>query len=50
MHDTTAYVHELKKGGYFTADEATYLKTVDSIAKSYDKKLANVQFPSIVML
>jgi flagellum-specific peptidoglycan hydrolase FlgJ len=49
-HDTTAYVHELKKGGYFTADEETYRKTVDSIAKSYDKKLANVQFPSIVML
>ena len=35
---------------YERADEETYRKTVDSIAKSYDKKLANVQFPSIVML
>ncbi|MCX7063073.1 MAG: hypothetical protein NT024_00555, partial [Proteobacteria bacterium] len=50
MHDTTAYVHELKKGGYFTASEEDYAKIVDSIARSYEKKLINVMLPTVVMI
>jgi flagellum-specific peptidoglycan hydrolase FlgJ len=48
--DSTGYVRELKKAGYFTASEDEYAKTVTSIAKSYERKLVDVQLPSVVML
>lgn len=48
--DVTGYVHELKKAGYFTASEEDYRKIVDSISRSYAKKLADVQFPTVVTL
>lgn len=48
--DAKAYVRELKKAGYFTASEEEYAKIVDSIAKSYEKKLANVMLPTVVIL
>lgn len=48
--DAIGYVRELKKGGYFTASEEEYAKIVNSIAKSYEKKLAGVVLPSIVVL
>ena len=48
--DAKAYVHELKKSGYFTASEDDYAKVVDSIARSYEKKLINVMLPTVVML
>ena len=48
--DIAGYVRELKRAGYFTASEEDYRKTVESIARSYDKKLANVQFPGVVVL
>lgn len=48
--DAKAYVHELKKAGYFTASEEDYAKIVDSIARSYEKKLANVVLPTVVIL
>jgi flagellum-specific peptidoglycan hydrolase FlgJ len=48
--DATAYVRELKKAGYFTASEAEYSKIVNSIARSYTKKLAGLQISSVVML
>lgn len=48
--DAKAYVHELKRAGYFTASEEDYAKIVDSIARSYEKKLINVMLPTVVML
>jgi flagellum-specific peptidoglycan hydrolase FlgJ len=48
--DATAYVRELKKAGYFTASEEEYSKIVDSIARSYTKKLSNVVIPTVVIL
>jgi flagellum-specific peptidoglycan hydrolase FlgJ len=48
--DAVGYVRELKKAGYFTASEDEYAKTVNSIAKSYEKKLSNVMLPTVVML
>jgi flagellum-specific peptidoglycan hydrolase FlgJ len=48
--DAKAYVHELKKSGYFTASEEDYAKIVNSIARSYEKKLVNVMLPTVVML
>lgn len=48
--DAKGYVRELKKGGYFTASEDEYTKIVDSIARSYTRKLANVELPTVVML
>ena len=48
--DAKAYVHELKRAGYFTASEEDYAKVVDSIARSYEKKLVNVMLPTVVML
>jgi flagellum-specific peptidoglycan hydrolase FlgJ len=48
--DAIGYVKELKKAGYFTASEEEYSKIVDSIAKSYEKKLASVMLPTVVML
>ena len=33
--DATGYVHELKKAGYFTADEATYLRGVDRLYREF---------------
>jgi flagellum-specific peptidoglycan hydrolase FlgJ len=48
--DATGYVRELKKAGYFTASEEEYSKTVNSIAKSYEKKLSNVMLPTVVIL
>ena len=48
--DAKAYVRELKKAGYFTASEEEYSKIVDSIARSYTKKLSNVMLPTVVML
>ena len=48
--DPVGYVRELKRAGYFTASEDEYAKMVTSIAKSYERKLADVQLPSVVML
>jgi flagellum-specific peptidoglycan hydrolase FlgJ len=48
--DATAYVRELKKAGYFTGSEEEYSKVVNSIAKSYTKKLESVMLPTVVML
>lgn len=48
--DAVGYVRELKKAGYFTASEDEYAKTVNSIAKTYEKKLSNVMLPTVVML
>jgi flagellum-specific peptidoglycan hydrolase FlgJ len=48
--DATAYVRELKKAGYFTGSEEEYSKVVNSIAKSYTKKLELVMLPTVVML
>lgn len=48
--DAKAYVRELKKAGYFTASEEEYSKIVDSIARSYEKKLTGVQLPTVIML
>lgn len=48
--DPVGYVHELKRAGYFTASEEEYRKIVESIAKTYDKKLANVQLPTVISI
>lgn len=48
--DAAGYVHELKKGGYFSGDEVDYTKNVVWLAKDYGKKLANVSLPSVVIL
>jgi hypothetical protein len=48
--DAKAYVRELKRAGYFTASEEEYSKIVDSIARSYEKKLSGVQLPTVIML
>lgn len=48
--DPKGYVRELKRAGYFTASEEEYSKIVESISKSYEKKLAGVALPSIVIL
>jgi len=48
--DAKAYVRELKRAGYFTASEEEYSKIVDSIARSYEKKLTGVQLPTVIML
>ena len=48
--DPKGYVKELKKAGYFTASEDEYSKIVESIAKSYTKKLESVMLPTVVML
>jgi flagellum-specific peptidoglycan hydrolase FlgJ len=48
--DATGYVRELKRGGYFTASEEEYAKIVNSIAKSYTKKLEAITLPTVVML
>lgn len=48
--DAKGYVAELKKAKYFTGPEAEYAATVESITKSYGKKLQNVMLPTIVML
>ncbi len=48
--DAVAYVRELKRRGYFTADEAVYAKTVNSIARRYTRELSNLVMPTVVML
>ena len=48
--DPKGYVRELKRAGYFTASEEEYSKIVESISKSYEKKLASVVLPSVVIL
>lgn len=48
--DPKGYVRELKRAGYFTASEEEYSKIVESISKSYEKKLAGVALPSVVIL
>lgn len=48
--DAVGYVRELKKRGYFTASEAEYAKIVNSIAKSYEKKLSSVELPLVVTI
>lgn len=50
LGDAKGYVAELKKGGYFTASEDEYSKTVASIASRYQKLLANVVMPTVVVL
>lgn len=48
--DAVAYVRELKRRGYFTADEAAYARTVNSIARRYTRELSNLVMPTVVML
>lgn len=48
--DAKGYVRELKAARYFTGPEDVYAATVDSISKSYAKKLQNVMLPTVVML
>lgn len=48
--DARGYVRELKKGKYFTGPEAVYADMLDSITKSYGRKLQNVMLPTVIML
>jgi len=48
--DVPGYVRELKRSGYFTASEEDYTKIVNSISKSYTKKLSEVELPTVIML
>lgn len=48
--DAVAYVRELKRRGYFTADEAAYARTVNSIARRYTRELSNLVMPTVVTL
>jgi flagellum-specific peptidoglycan hydrolase FlgJ len=48
--DAEGYVKELKKAGYFTASEEEYMRAVGSISRSYTKKLAEVDLPTVMML
>lgn len=48
--DAKGYVAELKKAKYFTGPADVYAASVDSITRSYGRKLANVMLPTVVML
>lgn len=39
--DAAGYVHELKKAGYFTADEKTYFRGVDALCREFLPKIAD---------
>lgn len=41
--DPAGYVHELRKKGYFTADEATYLKGVEALYREFLSKVETFQ-------
>ena len=42
LGDAKSYVHELKRKGYFTADEATYARGVMSLQNEFSNKLARL--------
>lgn len=48
--DAKGYIAELKKAKYFTGPPDVYATAVESITRSYGKKLANVMFPTVVVL
>jgi hypothetical protein len=41
--DGSGYVHELKRAGYFTADEETYRRTTVSLQQEFVRKLQGLQ-------
>lgn len=48
--DARGYVTELKKAKYFTGPVDVYASAVESITRSYGRRLQGVQFPTVVVL